>query len=352
MKNIYQLFAERGFLSRKYSLKFLFIAFMGVHIPLIVIIVSIAFGWIALTAWSIILLTLIATLVATGITLYLLHGLLWPIEESSKALHAYANQGHMPNLPIHYPDEAGVLLKQIQLTIDSIDALIKERKDLLSLLSHDLRSPLSQLHGIGELLRNNPSPEDVEQYGKMITHVCTTQLSFINDIVQLLEVDNSSGQHSLQLYERKGVREIVTEAIDLQTAFAGRKQVSIEVIDFPDVSIKCNKRLLVQAISNIIGNAIKFSYRGHQVLIKVHQFSGHLHLVVADSGIGFENGKAEMIFQKFTPEGKTGTEGEQSTGMGLYLTRKIIQNHNGMIAAFSEGINKGAVMTIQLPLTS
>lgn len=350
MRNIYQLLSGKGILSRKYSAKFLFIAFLGVHIPLFVIIVALAFNWMGLTDWNIIVLTLVATLISTGGTLYLLQGLLWPIDESVKALQGYSTNGTIPNLPTYYTDEAGVLLKQIQLTIDSIDALIKERKDLLSLLSHDLRTPLNQLHGIGELLRNDPTPKEVQQYGMIIMQVCHTQLSFINDIVHLLEVDANAGMATRQLYERMGIAEVLQEALEAQNAFAARKQVKIEVITFQDTHIKCNKRLLVQAISNIIGNAIKFSYRDGQILIKVHQFSGHLHLVVADSGIGFEPGKAEKIFQKFTPEGKTGTEGEQSTGMGLYLTRKIIQNHNGMIAAFSEGINKGAVMTIQLPL--
>jgi signal transduction histidine kinase len=87
-------------------------------------------------------------------------------------------------------------------------------------------------------------------------------------------------------------------------------------------------------------------------IIKVHLFSGHIHILIADKGVGFESGKAELIFQKFTSEGQSGTEGEISAGIGLYLTRKIIQSHGGMIAAFSEGKNKGAVFTIQLPIAS
>ncbi|MFW2475703.1 MAG: sensor histidine kinase [Sediminibacterium sp.] len=348
MKNIYQHFSKPGLLSSNYTLKFLFIAFIGVHIPLIVLIFAIVFKWIPLSGWNVILVALVATLLATGLTLILLKSLLWPIHQAKNALKQYSLKKIVPSLPMNYTDEAGQLMQQVQISIDSIDALLKDRKDMLTLLSHDLRTPLSQISGIGDLLQTETNNAKIVEYGSLIKKLAHEQLAFIKDIIQLLET--GSENEMSYVFEANSIETILSKALEMQQLAAGRKNISIQLHPLPEVKVKSNLRLLSQAISNIIGNAIKFSQRSDEIIIKLHVFSGHIHILVADKGIGFEPGKAEMLFQKFTSEGKSGTEGEISSGVGLYLTRKIIQNHNGMIAAFSEGINKGAVFTIQLPI--
>ncbi|WP_439516165.1 sensor histidine kinase [Sediminibacterium sp.] len=348
MKNVYRFFSKPGFLSTNYTMKFLFIAFIGVHIPLIVLIMAIAFHWISLEGWNIIAVALLATLVATAGTLYLLRGLLWPLHEAKKALSDYTGKKIIPTLPLHYTDEAGQLLQQVQLTIDSMDGLLRERKDLLALLSHDLRTAFAQMSHIGALIQTEKNQDTIQHYGLLVHKTATEQLRFIEDMVMILEGGNEENQS--HVYESIKIEQVIGLAIDAQHISGLSKQIQVLKHHIPDVSVKCNLRLLSQAISNIIGNAIKFSHRGGEVIIKVHLFSGHIHILIADKGVGFESGKAELIFQKFTSEGQSGTEGEISAGIGLYLTRKIIQNHGGMIAAFSEGINKGAVFTIQLPI--
>lgn len=311
---------------------------------------AIAFHWISLEGWNIIIVALLATLVATAGTLYLLRGLLWPLHEAKKALSDYTGKKILPTLPLHYTDEAGQLLQQVQLTIDSMDGLLRERKDLLALLSHDLRTAFAQMSHIGTLIRTEKNQDTIQQYGVLVHKTASEQLRFIEDMVMVLEGWNEENQS--HVYKSIKIEEVIGLAIDAQHISALSKQIQVQKHHIPDVWVKCNPRLLLQAISNIIGNAIKFSHRGGEVIIKVHVFSGHIHILIADKGVGFESGKAELIFQKFTSEGQSGTEGEISAGIGLYLTRKIIQNHGGMIATFSEGKNKGAVFTIQLPIAS
>lgn len=201
---------------------------------------------------------------------------------------------------------------------------------------------------IGALIQTEKNQDTIQHYGLLVHKTATEQLRFIEDMVMILEGGNEENQS--HVYESIKIEQVIGLAIDAQHISGLSKQIQVLKHHIPDVSVKCNLRLLSQAISNIIGNAIKFSHRGGEVIIKVHLFSGHIHILIADKGVGFESGKAELIFQKFTSEGQSGTEGEISAGIGLYLTRKIIQNHGGMIAAFSEGINKGAVFTIQLPI--
>ncbi len=72
-------------------------------------------------------------------------------------------------------------------------------------------------------------------------------------------------------------------------------------------------------------------------------------IAVQDQGVGFNLPDTSLLFERFTNLGRKGTEGEPTHGLGLYLCRKIVKNHNGTITAFSEGADKGAVFTIYLP---
>ncbi|MBL0882545.1 MAG: HAMP domain-containing histidine kinase, partial [Chitinophagaceae bacterium] len=259
MKNVYRFFSKPGFLSSNYTLKFLVIAFIGVHIPLIVLIMAITFHWTSLEGWNIIVVALLATLIATAGTLYLLRGLLWPLHEAKKALSDYTGKKIIPALPLHYTDEAGQLLQQVQLTIDSMDGLLRERKDLLALLSNDLRTPFAEMSHIGSLIQTEKNPDNIQQYGFWVHKTASEQLRFIEDIVLILEGGNDDNQS--HVYESTKVERVIGLAIDTQHLSALSKQIQILKHDIPDVFVKCNRRLLSQAISNIIGNAIKFSHR-------------------------------------------------------------------------------------------
>lgn len=107
MKNVYQFFSRPGFLSSSYTLKFLFIAFIGVHIPLIVLIMAIVFEWMPLKGWNVIQIALLATLVATGLTLLLLKSLLWPIIQAKNALQDYTRKKIIPVLLFITPMKPG-----------------------------------------------------------------------------------------------------------------------------------------------------------------------------------------------------------------------------------------------------
>ncbi|NCT95334.1 MAG: HAMP domain-containing histidine kinase [Chitinophagaceae bacterium] len=349
MKNIYHFFSGIRWLASNYTMKFLFIAFLGVHIPLIALIIAITFNWLSLSPWSIILLALLATLLATGMTLLLLRGLLWPILEAHNALANFTEKGKLPALPKHYSDEAGRLLQQVQVSIESIDTLMRERKDMITLLSHDLRSPLNQVSSIGELLAQETSAEKARHYGTLLNKIASEQLHFLQDMLHLMQLDEAD--RIPDTYERKSIAPLLQQVVAAQADAARAKNIRITVTDIPDITVRYHGKLLSQALQNLLVNAIKFSHPNTTILFRTQIFSGHVHIQVVDQGIGFPPAIAERLFQKFTPESRPGIGGEKSAGIGLFITRKIIQNHGGIIAAFSDGDGKGAVFTIQLPLS-
>jgi len=143
MSSIYQGLSNWPFIKKSYPAKFMVLAFIGIHIPLIILSVCIVFNVFNFSKLSAVLVVLAATLVATIIALYTFYQLLVPLHDSKKALENYLNNKELPKLPEQYTDEAGILMKEIQHTITALDTLIEEKKDVAALLSHDLRTPLT-----------------------------------------------------------------------------------------------------------------------------------------------------------------------------------------------------------------
>ncbi len=139
--SIYKRLNGITFLSKSYTFKFLFIAFLGIHIPLIGLIFFIIFKPTSISGGSIFILTLLLTLGASALTLLVLNSLLAPLKASKSALVAYLKERKLPDLPTNFQDEAGILMQKVQETIIKLNGLLEEKKDLIGLLSHDLRTP-------------------------------------------------------------------------------------------------------------------------------------------------------------------------------------------------------------------
>ena len=155
---VYDTLSQWAPLQRNYSLKFLFVAFLGIHIPLIGIIVYlITRSEQSASVTAVIIATLLLTLFATVCTLLILNRLLCPLKIASTSLDDYIHGRNIPALPTHYTDEAGVLLRNIQQTVQTIEDLLDEKKDLVGLVSHDLRSPLTKIDGLTQILLVDPT---------------------------------------------------------------------------------------------------------------------------------------------------------------------------------------------------
>ncbi|HKL03526.1 MAG TPA: hypothetical protein VJ911_07615, partial [Cryomorphaceae bacterium] len=145
---LYAALSQISFLKKSYALKFLFVAFIGTHIPLLGLVGYFAFQPQTIEPMRIILVAVGLTLLAAGITLFVLHRLLNPLLQTKQALSNYISKKKLPNLPGMYTDEAGMLMKYTQQTLSKLHDHIEEKTDLASMLSHELRTPFTQCLGI------------------------------------------------------------------------------------------------------------------------------------------------------------------------------------------------------------
>ena len=348
MNKIYHSLSASRLLKNSYTVKFLFVAFIGIHIPLIGLIVLIFIHSGSLSGATVFTLTLILTLAATASTLYILKSLLEPLKVSHKALESYLANREIPELPTGYPDEAGMLMKSVQETINSLDLLLEEKKDFIGLLSHDLRTPLTSILLMSSVLERKTSMSDEERrrYAAHITSSTKAQIELFQHILEILKNDDIMATH-LKLEECK-IENLIENSMSNLQEIADQKEIHIMLNCNDGSSVKADFHLITQVIKNLLSNAIKFSHPGSTIEVVARRESGKVKISIADHGLGFDPDDADKLFEKWTDRGKAGTINEISTGMGLYLSNKIVKAHNGYLHGESEGPNLGAKFTVEL----
>ena len=239
-------------------------------------------------------------------------------------------------------DEARTLLSNIQETVTHLDAMLAEKNDMIDLLSHDLRSPVNRILGLSNLIKLDAETNN-NIYADYINEECNNLLSVLENILLMLKEDSRPFNLT-----RVNLYDLIAETMRFFDFMISEKKLHVAVSIDVSIFISVQKELFIQAVRNIIGNAIKFSPDGMNILISAKEEAGMVSLSVRDEGLGFLPSDMEKIFDRFTSAGKKGTHGESSIGLGLYLSKKMIEKHNGMLYAQSEGINKGATFTIVL----
>jgi signal transduction histidine kinase len=234
------------------------------------------------------------------------------------------------------------------------DELIKlntSKDKFLSILAHDIKSPLSSIYGISELL--------VKEYDELTTE---EKMMFTKDLhtlsVNLTEIINtlltwSSSQSGLITHRPKPLRiaDLCQKTISHLETVA--KQKDIRLICHADTSLllMADENMIYSVLHNLINNAIKFSYPGAEVLIETLQSDGFAEISVIDTGIGLSaNSKAKLFYydQHFISKG---TVGETGTGLGLILCKDFVEMNGGKIRVESI-VNKGSTFVFTLPVAT
>lgn len=186
MSHLYSKLSKLPFLRMHYSGKFLFVAFIGIHIPLIIIVLITVTGTFSFTKETTLIACLLATLAASALTLYFLNQLLWPLHKAKTALERYLTHQELPNLPTRFEDEAGILLKQLQQTLEQQNQLLDEKKDTIQLLSHNVQLPFEQFSHLSTLIIQETDLEKLHELGRTIKEISVKNLLTLHQVLSYL----------------------------------------------------------------------------------------------------------------------------------------------------------------------
>ncbi len=345
---LYESLSKVPFLKKKYATKFLFVAFIGIHIPILAITYYLSFYHDELNPLTIFYVCLVFTLLATLLTLYVLNSLIRPLKKLIEVVTKYKRDRSIQKLEIDSEDEVGQLINHTIETMTSMELLLKQKQDLIYLFSHDLKNYAVNPEILAEeILSLNPSPE-IKSYTELILQSAQKQKVFLESFIKLINEEEKLTRTTFRIKSIQA-SELITFLKPEYQNVADSKGVSLEFTG-NDVSgsVRIDRDTLLMVVRNLIHNAIKFTPTGGKVTVKFRKQEHYFTISVSDTGLGFTAAQSKYLFEKFSSFGRLGTKGEPSTGIGLYISNEIIKKAGGEIEASSSGENKGSTFTISL----
>lgn len=211
-----------------------------------------------------------------------------------------------------------------------LQAMIEERNRILDMVTHDLRSPLTGILGLAQLLDFEDSDEHRREHLARIAFAGATMTHLLDD---LLEVAASRAGDTMRSdLVRADLLPSLRETALVMEAGAKAKGTKV-VLELPEqpLEVAHDPTRLVQALTNLVGNAIKFSPPGSDVVVRVECEDDDIVIVVADRGPGIAPHDVERIFQPFLIGDARPTAGERGAGLGLSIVRGIAAAHGGRV---------------------
>lgn len=224
------------------------------------------------------------------------------------------------------------------------------KSEFLANMSHELRTPLNAILGYSEVLSDpffGPlKPADARKQARAIHQSGLHLLDLINDVLDLAKIEAGK----LMLYvEDVPVRKTVKEMLNLVQPLASAKSIRLRsrMPRAPDF-IRADEKRFRQILLNLLSNAIKFTPEGGSVTVEAEDVDGELVLSVVDTGVGIASEEQAKIFDQFHQVDGSYSRGQEGTGLGLALTRQLVELHGGTISVVSE-IDKGSRFTFTVP---
>jgi signal transduction histidine kinase len=224
----------------------------------------------------------------------------------------------------------------------------RRKDDFLSILSHDLRSPLNAAVTWIQVLRNEDADiRTREQALSSLERIAGLQARMMEDLLDISRI--LSGKLSLDLQDVDFAR-IVRASVDQHLESAEEKGVRLETaFESSGVPMRGDGARLLQLVNSVVSNALKFTPQGRGVAVSLRRLDGAVEVKVADQGEGIPPERLSWIFDRFRPgEGVGGRRG--GLGLGLTIARHLATLHGGTIEAESAGAGQGSTFLIRLRL--
>ena len=244
-----------------------------------------------------------------------------------------------------------ILEKKLEEQNKRLETLVEEKNNLLGIAAHDLRNPIGVIQNFSEIMQSGsigPLTNDQEEFIQRINQSSVFMREMLEDILDFSSIESGTMNLRMSNFSMCGMVDDVLAANKIH-AKSKSIEIHIEKDTSKDVQLNADKGKLHQVVQNLIDNAIKYSPNSSNINIKCLVKDNILNFSVGDEGVGIPEKDIAHLFNPFFRAGNKPTAGEKSTGLGLYISKRIIDAHGGKLEVESED-GKGSTFRFKMPL--
>lgn len=294
--------------------------------------------------------SIVSILFATVVVHFMAKYVTGPLREMNKIAQRMAKGDFSQRVTIHQADEIGDLGEAFNYMSGQIEKQEKLRRDFVADVSHELRSPLTNIQGFIEAIMDGKdrTPEDRSRYLGII-HKETTRLSrLVNELLYLSKLESGTVETSKTLFS---LNEVIESSVQKFLPVAGEKKQNIICsVSEEEIILSGNPDRIEQVITNLLDNACRHSPEGADIDVKLTKTSDSAKVMIIDRGEGIPPEDLPMIWERFYKVDKARKRDTGGTGLGLAIVRQIVESYGGQIEVTSE-VGKGTEIGFSLPVT-
>lgn len=285
--------------------------------------------------------------VVSATTLYSISYLIYPYSSFGSGLILAAIIAALIGYPL------GILVTNYNVKLRNQNKQIKRSNDiksqLISILGHDVKSPLNNIKKMLDLVVSQDiNEQELKQISSLLHKDVDSTLTLTNNLINWIKVQKMDYMPQYKEFELK---EILDETIGLYRSIAATKDIKL-IVDYSENElIHSDPEMCKIVLRNLISNSIKFSNNGSEVMVSASRQESHHQFEIKDQGIGIDKGEIDNILNTKTITSNLGTNNEKGTGIGLYLTKQIVDQLGGKIWLESSP-GSGTTFYITLPQLS
>jgi len=232
----------------------------------------------------------------------------------------------------------------LEITLSELKLSSQEKDRILRTVAHDLRNPIGGIASLTQVMLLDEHTDDQKELITLIKETSNNSLELINEILEV--TNNTTAQLKKELVD---INSLLSKSVELLRFKASEKdqKIKLELLDEPE-ELLISREKIWRVVGNLISNAIKFSPVGGIIYVKAALGENIVAISVKDQGIGIPDNVKDKVFNMFTEAKRPGTSGEKSFGLGLSISKQIIESHKGKIWFESDG-KTGTTFFIDLP---
>lgn len=270
-----------------------------------------------------------------------------PLKLMSQAARAMAKGDFSKRIPVTSDDEIGELAASFNMMTNSLAQLEGMRRSFVANVSHELKTPMTSIGGfIDGILDGTIEPEKQTYYLDIVSQEVKRLSRLVQSMLSMARLESGEFALKRELFD---LRELVFTVVIGQEQRIEQQQLEIRGLDTLEaISIEADKDLIHQAVYNLVDNAIKFTKNGGYIDFSLKTENKKTVLTVKNSGSGIPQKDLPYIFERFYKVDKSRSASKNSTGLGLYIVKTIVNAHSGTVVAASKE-NEYTAFKIVLP---